>query len=162
MLKNNIKKGITLVALVATIMAIIILTTTAVVSYSSFSVNAKKRAFANEIYTLQKQVEDYKFKNNKYPIGNVKELNISSVDSELVSIFNSNGENIDGNKVTLYEIDFTKLDLDNLVRGMDKNSNDIYLFSNESKKVYYIEGEKIENRTYYYLDSELYESLKLK
>ena len=162
MLKNNIKKGITLVALIATIMAIIILTTTAVVSYSSFSVSAKKRAFANEIYTLQKQVEDYKFKNNKYPLKTAKELDISDLDSALVSIFNSNNEQIVEGKVTLYKIDYKKLDIDSLVRGTDENSNDIYLFSNESKKVYYIEGEKIENKTYYYLDNELYESLKLK
>lgn len=160
MLKNN--KGITLVALIATIMVIIILTTTAVVSYSSFNVNAKKRAFANEIYTLQKQVEDYKFRNNKYPIGNMKEVNTSSIDTQLVSIFTSNGEQIVGNKVILYEIDFKKLDLDSLSRGTDKNSNDIYLFSNETKKVYYIEGEKIGDRTYYFLDSELYDSLKMK
>ena len=160
MLKNN-KNGITLVALIATIMVIIILTTTAVVSYSSFSVNAKKRAFANEIYTLQKQVEDYKFRNNKYPIGNAKEVSISSLDSQLVSIFNTNGEQIQENKVTFYEIDFEKLDLDSLTRGMNNTSNDIYLFSNESKKVYYIVGEKIGDKTYYFLDDELYDSLKL-
>ena len=157
MLKNNIKKGITLIALVATITVTIILATTAVVSYSSFSVSAKKRAFANEIYTLQKQIENYNFKNNKYPIKQKKQIESGSVDNALYSIFQTNNELND-----LYYIDYPKLDLDNLSRGLDESSNDIYLFSSLTKKVYYLAGEKIGNEKYYYLTENLYDSLKMK
>ena len=162
MLKN--KSGITLAALVATIMIIMVLTTTAIVSYSSFSVSAKKKSFANEIYTITKQIEEYNMRNNRYPIGSARSINVESVDSALSTIFTENGETITNSAVSLYEIDYAKLDLQSLNRGMDKtvSSKDIYLFSTTTKKVYYIAGEKIGDDTYYFLDSNLYESLKMK
>lgn len=163
MLKNN-RKGITLVALIATIMVIVIVTTTAVVSYSAFNVSARKKAFANELYTLQKQIEDYNFKNNKYPLGNAVELDTSDLDEGIIEAFDDNREHLSGNKITLYEIEFKKLDLDSLTRGVDiyGESKDIYLFSKTTKKVYYLKGEKIGDETFYFLSNDLYDSLKMK
>ena len=157
------KNGVTLVTLIAVIMVSIILTSTIVISYSSFKTNARKRAFATEIYTIQIQLEQYKLRNNEYPIKSEVEFNLSDLDSDFVSIVSDLNEEIDEGRVKLYTIDLSKLDIESVSRGAKKDGDlDIYAYSKKTGKLYYVNGEEIENSNYYYLNDELYNLLKIK
>ena len=78
--KNN-KYGITLVALVCVIFVLLVLVSTIVVSFNNIYISTKKKEFANEIYSIQKLVDEYYFKNGSLPVkGEVIYFDISLVD----------------------------------------------------------------------------------
>lgn len=157
------KNGVTLIVLITIIMVSIILTSTVVISYSSFKTNARKRAFATEIYTIEKQIENYKLRNDEYPVSSEVEFNISDLDSKLVDIMNIAGEEIANERVRLYIIDLSKLDIENVSRGAKKDGIlDIYAYSKKTGKLYYLAGEEIEDKIYYNFNYELYNLLKIK
>ena len=157
------RKGVTLVTLIAIILVGIILTSTIVISYSSFKTNARKKAFATEIYIIQKQIQDYKLRNNKYPIKNEVEFELSDFDSELVSILGEQNEEIIDEKVKLYTVDLSMLDIESVVRGTQKDSElDVYAYSTKTGNLYYLMGEEIEDQIYYNFNNELYNLLKIK
>lgn len=137
--KINEKKGISLAALVCTIAVAVIILSAVTVSYSNIINTTKKREFANEIYTIQKMVEEYYFKNNKYPIS----------DSAT-------------NEIDLYE-----LGVNEVKRGLKKDGeeNDIYVVDETTGKVTYKKGEKIGGKIYNSLedyDNELKKELGFK
>lgn len=154
--KNN-KSGITFVALIATVLVSLVLMSTVVISYSSFSTNTKKRAFANEISTIEAAIENYKFRNGKYPVKQEFELQKTRASSGLLEEFNSKGE-IGASSVKLFMIDFEKLDIENLARGTSQNIDDLdmYAYSVETNTLYYLSGESIGNKVYYTYNDELY------
>ena len=163
MLKLYRKNGITLITLIAIVMVSIILLSTIVVSYSSFKTNARKKAFATEIYTIEKQVEEYKLRNNEYPIISEVQYDLDELDSELVDIISALNEDVTEKIVKFYTIDLSKLNLENISRGVKKAGNlDIYVISKKTGNVYYLIGEEIENETYYNFNAELYDLLKIK
>ena len=163
MFKFNKRKGITLITLIAIITVSIILTSTIVISYSSFKTSAKKKSFAMELYTLELQIKEYKMHNNTYPINQKKEFDINVLDSKLLTIMEQLGEEISQGKVELYTIDFNKININSLVRGVEKDGElDVYVYSTKTHNLYYLKGEEIENNIYYYFDDELYNILKIK
>lgn len=153
--KKAYKNGITMLVLIVIIMVALILTSTVIVSYSSFKTNAKKRAFANELITISKQIEQYKLMNSSYPIvlGEEGEVNKQDISQELLNEINDDYK--------LYKIQIEKLDIENLARGKgDKDSLDFYAYCQENNTVYYIQGEKIGGITYYYYNQQLYDLMK--
>ena len=160
-MKKINKKGITLIVLVTTIMVALILITTIIVSYNSIKQSTRKKEFAREIYTLQKVIEQYEFMNNKYPIKDEQTVNLLGIDSEFRNQFSSE-EGFSKNSITLNHIDLYEAGVDNISRGLKySGENDIYLFSKNTEKVYYLKGEKIGNDIYYTLTDELKKQIEL-
>ena len=153
------KKGISLIALSATIMILLILISTITISGVKTVENSKKTAFASEIYTIQKSVDSYVYANSITPASEEVKLNISKVKPESKKQFD--GETISGNEVTLNVLDYDKLGITDLQRGNKKDGDtDIYLVSKTTNRVYYAKGIKFNNYTHYTLNQELLDIIK--
>ena len=138
------KKGITLVTLLITLIVMIVLSTTVVVSGVSAMNNAKKMKFAAELVFMQDTIQNYmRTHENSLPIkgGVVAAQNLPQ------------GE--------YYEIDMSLLGLIDTAYGNKLNADekDIYVVSKTNNEVYYLKGLKIGNTIYYNLTDELKESI---
>ena len=150
------KKGIAMVTLVVTIA--VMLTLVSVVTYTGISTanTSKKMAFASEINMVQESVNGYRTNSNgEYPTSDFVTIDLTNASSDVKNQFTDNGEEIIENKVYLSKIDYTKLELNSLNRGLGQTSDDIYVLSTKSGIVYYAKGLKIGNITYYTLTDEL-------
>lgn len=157
--KYFLKKGVTFIALLATIVIMIILATTIIVSSKDIISNTNRKEFAKEIYAVQKQVEKYKFSNSKYPVKDTQiEFTISNLYAEQFS-----GESITDSKVILKEIDLTKADIETLKHGKKANNEayDVYAVSETTGKVYYLKGYSYKSTVYYTLTSELLKTINM-
>ena len=151
--KLNRKKGISLIVLSITIVVMIILASTIIVSYNGILEDTLKKDFANEIYSIQKLVEQYKFLNNEYPISEEHILDINQIEEKYRFEFEK--EKIIYNTIKLYVIDLSKCDVQNVKRGNGKIKDDIYVVSKETGQVYYMMGVKISDMKYYTLIDDL-------
>ena len=156
----RIKKGISMIVLLITIAVFLILVTVVTISSNKILNNTKKKQFAREIYEVQNLVDKYKYEKEEYPYtildDNTKESISIDITDEIKNQFEN--ENItEDNKVVLYSIDLNKIGAENITRGIKNNNNlnDIYAFSNKTGIVYYIDGYKVGNNTYYTLTDEL-------
>lgn len=150
------KKGIAMVTLVVTIA--VMLTLVSVITYTGISTanTSKKMAFASEINMVQESVNGYRTNSNgDFPTSDFVTIDLTNASSDVKKQFTDNGEEIIGNKVYLSKIDYTKLELNSLNRGLGQTSDDIYVLSTKSGIVYYAKGLKIGNITYYTLTDEL-------
>lgn len=155
------KKGITVSMITVIIIVLIILTTTVVISVNSSINNAKLRTFATELSMVTDEV---KLRQNKgTDTSYMKEiffLDVSNVSEEILSNQFA-GEEITSNKITLYKIDLNELKIYNTVYGKNKTTaddyleTDIYAISTTTGKIYYCDGIKANNTTYYTLTDEL-------
>lgn len=156
------KRGISLLALIATIIISIIILSTIIIAYDSILDNTQKREFAREMYTLQTLMTDYDFMNGGYPIkeGIVLDLNNIPVASQDQFI---NEPGYATNSIILNKIDLFKAGVDKITRGTTSlGVNDFYAFSTSTKRIYYIMGQEIGNTTYYTLTDELYNLIDIK
>lgn len=119
------KIGINLVSLICIIVVTSIITGTVVVSFNNIYISTRKKEFANELYTIQKMAEEYKFKHENYPI--VKELE---------------------DEKGWYELDLYELGVNETNRGRKSNENDIYIINENTGEVKYKNGVNIGNETY--------------
>ena len=150
------KKGIAMVTLVVTIG--VMLTLVSVITYTGISTanTSKKMSFASEINMVQESVNGYRTNNEgEFPISDFVIIDLINASDDVKKQFTDNGEDIIDNKVYLSKIDYTKLDLNSLNRGVSKTADDIYTISTKSGIVYYAKGLKIGNITYYTLTDEL-------
>lgn len=149
------KKGISLVALIATVSIMIILITTVTISGIATADNSKKLTLSTELTLLKESIDGFNAKSNgEYPISGSISLDISNVSNN--SKLQFNGENIVNNKVILYEIDYKLMGITSLKYGLKKDGlNDIYVFSKDTKRVYYAKGIAVGNKTYYTLTDDL-------
>lgn len=150
------KKGIAMVTLVTTIAIMFILIS--VVTYTGINIanTSKKIVFASEIQMVQESVDGYRTKNDKeYPISDFVTIDLTLASSDIKKQFTDNGEEIIDNKLYLSKIDYTKLDLNSLTRGVSQTDDDIYILSTKTGIVYYAKGLKIGSTTYYTLTDEL-------
>ena len=151
------KRGITATSVAIMIAVILILMSTiTAISYNSIQ-NAKKIVFALEISNIQEEV--YKYVKDSidgsYPVmGDYYVIDLSNVSSNSVVQFD--GENKDEkNQIELYEVDLTSLGIDDTSYGNKKNEKDVYTLSKTTGKVYYIQGIKCKDVTYYTLTKDL-------
>lgn len=150
------KKGIAMVTLVVTIA--VMLTLVSVITYTGISTanTSKKMSFASEINMVQENIDGYRTNNEgEFPISDFVIIDLINASDDVKKQFTDNGEDIIDNKVYLSKIDYTKLDLNSLNRGVSKTADDIYALSTKSGIVYYAKGLKIGNITYYTLTDEL-------
>lgn len=150
------KNGIAMVTLVVTIA--VMLTLVSVITYTGINTanTSKKMAFASEIKMVQECIDSYRTNNEgNFPTSDFVTIDLSNASIDVKKQFTDNGEEIIENKVYLSKIDYTKLELKSLNRGLGKTSDDIYVLSTKSGIVYYAKGLKIGNITYYTLTYEL-------
>lgn len=149
------KKGISLIALMATITILLILVTTVTISGIQSADNAKRTMFATEISNLQESVDAYKLKNNgDYPTKDIVSVNLGSVSANSITQFN--GEKISNSTLSLYEIDYDKLNITSLRYGNKTDGdNDVYALSQDTGRVYYVKGLNVGSKTYFTLTDDL-------
>lgn len=156
------KRGITLLALITTIIVALILLSTVIISYDDIIDNTKKRDLAMEVYTLRQQILDYEFINGTYPLRQEINLDLNNIPVDSQNQF-SGEPGYDSKSVVLSTIDLYKAGVNSISRGMKAaGENDIYAFSTSTKKVYYIMGQEIAKTTYYTLTDELYKLIDIK
>ncbi|MCX8075302.1 MAG: hypothetical protein N2749_06950 [Clostridia bacterium] len=149
------KKGISLIALTATIAIMLILITTITISGINTADNAKKIAFATEISTVQDSVNAYVLKNDgEFPVKSLVTVNTSQITSNAITQFS--GESIDNDELQLNTIDYSLIGITSLKYGaLTNGDNDVYAVSEKTGRVYYIKGLKVGSDTYFTLNNEL-------
>lgn len=150
------KNGIAMVTLVVTIA--VMLTLVSVITYTGINTanTSKKMAFASEIKMIQECIDSYRTNNQgNFPTSDFVTIDLSNASIDVKKQFTDNEEEIIDNKVYLSKIDYTKLELNSLNRGLGQTSDDIYVLSTKSGIVYYAKGLKIGNITYYTLTNDL-------
>lgn len=153
------KKGISMVIFVIALAMILVLITAVTASYNGIINSTRMREFANEINTIQKAVDEYKFLNNVYPQRGEYTLDLSIVNaSSKLSQFGSDITTMD-----FYLVDLAELGINKLNRGTSNTSGslDVYAISKENGKVYYLQGVEIDNKFYYTLTDTLKEKLDI-
>ena len=148
------KRGISLVSLVVIITITLTLITTLTVSGINTANNAKKIAFAMEIQMVQDAVNSYYTKNDVYPSKNAMQISLSGLTANDKAQFSD--ETITSNQISVYEIDYSLVGLTDLKYGdLSNGTNDIYVISQKTGKVYYAKGLKIGNARYFTVTDEL-------
>ncbi len=149
------KKGMTLLALMATVVIMSILLTSVTISGIATINNANKMAFAAEVSLLQESTDAYSTKNNgSFPIGDSVLLNITGVSDNSIGQFD--GESLVNTKVVLYKLDYELLGITSLKYGLGKDGpEDMYVVSKDTKRVYYAKGVPVGSKTYYTLTDDL-------
>lgn len=130
-LKNN--KGITLTALVITIILMLILTSTVMMKVKDTSIVSNLNNLYSDIKLLEDEVLDYY---NDYGTLPIKGEQITLQPNEI--------------KGMCYEIDLSKLENLTLNYGKgDKEDKDIYVVDKTTLDVYYLKGIEYEESVYY-------------
>lgn len=163
------KKGIALVTLVITIIVVLILVGVSVVSVGNSLKNTEKASLAEELSTIEEQVNVYRLQNGEeYPAyinsdgtlvsktpAEIKEIVGEKKFAQLIAEMKLNKENgeedVTNANLAFYVIDLDKLALDNKTKGIKKNGNeeDVYIVSAKTNRVYYLKGVKIGGTTYF-------------
>lgn len=147
------KKGISLIVLVITIVVMSILAGIVVINSSNIVVDTEVSKLKIDIAQLEALMDNYKLRKN----GNIDFAKIE-FDMAYVTageLLQFEGENIsDDNKIELYVIDLEKIDAEAVNFGNLKNGiTDRYLYSLTTGKVYYEQGLEFKDTKYYYIKS---------
>lgn len=150
------KKGVSLISLIVSIIIItIILGIIAVTSFDSIDV-VTINEFALEIYDIQTAVDEYKERNEKYPVGDTYVLSMSKIPSNSKAQFTD--EQITSEAINFKKVDLSLLGINNNKLGLGKE-DDIYVLSEQTGKVYYIQGVEFEELTHYTITDKILEIL---
>lgn len=141
------KKGITLLVLVITIVVMTILLTVTVITGTDVYDNATMTKFQSEISQIELLVNNYEKRNSGVDF-QVIELDISDFTEFQKHQFKE--ENIVDNVISMYIVDLQKIDAEQVSYGLGKESEtDRYIYSSETKKVYYERGLQIGDNIYH-------------
>lgn len=158
---KNYKFGISLIALLATIVITLILISTIVISTKNIMEDTSKRSFAKEIYLIKQKVDEYKFRNAKYPMKQDISINVDGLDASGREQF-ANEPGYGTGSITLKEINLYEAGVETVTRGTKKDSEyDVYALSQTTGKVYYLKGYKVGSTTYYTLTDGLLKMLDM-
>ena len=146
------KKGVSMIVLIITIIVMIILTGVIVITSSSTIVGTEKYKLQIDIAQIETLMNTYKIRKN----GNIsfdKVIFDTSILSEQ-EITQFEGETIVDNNIELYVVDLLEIDAEQSNYGNLKlGPKDRYLYSITTGKVYYEQGLKIDDITYYYVEN---------
>ncbi|MBQ8042897.1 MAG: hypothetical protein IJ272_01950 [Clostridia bacterium] len=144
------KKGISLMVVVITVVVLTILTGVIVINSSSVVGNTGKSQLQLDIAQLESLMNTYKIrKSGNIPFETV-EFNTADLSSAELEQFA--GETIVNNTIELYVIDLYEIDAEAVNYGnLQNGSTDRYLYSINTGKVYYEKGLETEEGTYYYV-----------
>lgn len=149
MKKQTPKKGIALVTLSIVIVILVLLS--GIITFVSYDImtTAKNTAFAKDMETINDAVTEYYAVNGNIPVlsggkeitadkykESINKLLGEEALANLIDELNKNGDE----EAVFFEIDISKIGIDDLKFGIKENENDIYIISNNSNKVYYYLG----------------------
>ena len=167
------KKGITMLTLIITIVVGLIIVSAGIVTVSNSISNATITAFANDLNTIQDQVNLYYMQNDSFPVYDGEDayaqIDITDLASangnyaEFQEELELNGDwNDNGSLGAFYKIDLSKLNVEKTVRGTKQNSDesDIYVVSYPSMNIYYVKGVEVKSETYFSLSSKIIKFVK--
>lgn len=156
---NNGKKGVTIIALGIAIIVMGMLVGLVSISISDLITETQVKEFASELHQLEYLVREYKTINNGNMNFTSHTISTSDISSEFLEQISE--ETITDNTVTLYVVDFEKIDaMDTNYGRQEEGSNDIYLVSQETGNVYYKLGFDYDEKIYYTLTDELKDMLE--
>lgn len=143
------EEGISLVTVVLSILVMLLILTTIVISANNIIENTRKKQIFREMSLVQSSWETYIARNTEKTSSlNMVDLTIADLAPGAVSQFNS--EYILDGKVTLAVIDLSEIDVEDVNYGNgQQGTNDRYLVSLRTGKVYYEKGFVIGGETYY-------------
>ena len=146
------KKGISLVVLIVTVLVLTIITTVIIFNSENTIINAEKSKLQMDIAQLEALMDTYKLRKN----GNIKfettELDTSKFSGTELHQFA--GENILDSKIQLYIIELEEIDAKRPNYGnLEDGEKDRYLYSLVTGKVYYEQGLEYDNITYYHIEN---------
>ena len=153
------KKGISLIALVITLIIMMILASVALYTSADATNNAKLTSFAEDLINMEDLVSEYYLTNNELPMvsgvsyvkADVLDLCTNGVET-LSEEITTNGDD----SAVFVKLDLAKLPIDSSSRGMgEKGTTDIYLISSQNFNVYYLQGEEIAKEYYFSLTKKL-------
>ena len=157
------KKGISLVSISIAVIVMLVLVSAISISLTYSINNAKKMAFAKEIYNIQSLVDEYLEREETLP-PTIESIQIVPSD---VSQFNL--ETLSNGTILLETLDLQGLDIKNTSYGnkeIGKNETekqkDVYAVSLATGKVYYVAGFEIAGKKYYTLTDELRQMIEKK
>lgn len=154
---KNAKKGISVIVLGVVVIVMGILLGMVVMSTSDTLKETGAREFASEIKQLEYLVKQARNINDDKDFDFVpRTLTVSSLSSGQKSQMSE--EITTGvSTITLYEIDYDAIDAASTKYGKkaDGDTNDVYVLSNKTGKVYYLKGFDFGGKTHYTLTDEL-------
>lgn len=156
------KKGISLVALVVTMVIMLLLMSAVTIGGFATLNNSNKIMFATEINMITEAVESYMTKHGgSYPVTDEVLLNITGVSANARQQFD--GEIVLDGNVTLYRINYSEIGVTSLKYGNGTNGGDLdsYMLSKTTGTVYYAKGLKVAQSVYYTLTDELKGLIKI-
>ena len=168
------KKGISMVSLIITIVVAITLASAGIVTVSNSISDATLTAFANDLNTIQDQVNLYYIQNDEFPVFD-SETAFSQAD--IINLVMQNGNNSqfeeeltlngdyndNGAMGAFYKIDISKINVEQTLRGTkrDGDETDIYVVAYPSMNVYYLKGIKVKGVNYFSLSSKIVKYVKV-
>lgn len=144
------KKGISLMVVVITVVVLAILTGIIVFNSSDIIVDTTRNNLKMDIAQLEALMNTYKIRKNGNINFEIVEFSTSGLSSFELEQFE--GETITNNKIQLYVIDLYEIDAEAPNYGNLKDGEkDRYLYSIITGKVYYEKGLEHKDTTYYYV-----------
>ena len=157
-ISNMVKKnGVTLSALVITVIIISILATAMIVSIASTLSFSKFTAWANELTYIQDAVDERVANLSAFDAGlGPITINVSSLSQDARNE-QFEGEIILNFQVNLVILDLGKLKITDTVYGNGEDNTDYYAYSETTGRVYYVEGVETSGETYYTVTSNMFD-----
>lgn len=158
MKKKSDKRAIALISIMIIITVLLLLSGIVTYAGKEIIITSKETTFIKNMETINDSVEEYYIVNGSIPnledeIGisvsqykeNIRILNGNKAEEKLSSEIIKNGDE----EAIFYEIDISKIGIDEIVYGTKENEYDFYLVSNVSHKVYYYPGYEIGNELHF-------------
>lgn len=144
------KKAISLVGLVIVIIIMIILSSVVIIKSNSSVKDTNKTIFASEILNIQTLVDNYYENRGFFPIGDSVIFNYENLKSEGKTQFSSE------TTTQFYEVSLQDIGITSVEFGNKTTKSDVYVLSQITGRVYYLEGFEYDGNVYYTIVDELY------
>ena len=170
-LKN--KQGMSLVALVISIIIALILISISIFGVKNSIDNASITAYAQDMYSIKEAAQNYYVENDSFPVIDgtdaiSQEDVISIAGADIQTELVANGDYVDNpTNPTLagayYQIDLSKINVSKSLKGTrtSGDNKDVYVVAYPSMNIYYLKGVKLKKHTYYSLSKDLINMTKL-
>ena len=149
------KKGITLITITISITILAFIAGAVIFNTVNLVGKTQLSKFSEELELIEDKIEEYYVLNGVYPV-----LTETTYSSTQIAMINTNGKsemlteeikkNHDENS-TFYLIDYERIQVKLLERGLKVTPDDIYVVAKETNTVYYLKGVEIEEKVYFSL-----------
>lgn len=164
-MNDKLRKGISLIALMITILVLATLSAIVVLSAKNSVDNSTVTEFISDLQKIEDATKNYYIKENKYPYydnlklsqAEILELVGSEKRAYLREEMEKNGDYKEDGKSYYYEIDLSKIDVTQTSRGISKNGDatDVFVVSISSGNVYYLKGIETKDDIYFSMSDKI-------